>query len=54
METKKDLEKGIFTSYSEYPTSTGYVLNNVQDAIAFNNFHEAIHTGVMMGIRKFV
>jgi hypothetical protein len=27
---------------------------SVEDALAFNNFHEGTHLGVMMGIRKFL
>lgn len=52
--TKEDYENGIFKSYTEYPTSTGFVLKSAVGAITFNNFHEGIHIGVMMNIRKFV
>jgi hypothetical protein len=53
-QTKKDLDNNIFTKFQEYPTSTGFVLQNVADAMNFNNFHEGIHLGVIMSIRKFV
>lgn len=52
--TKEDYEKGIFKNYQEYPTSTGFVLKNVEDAIAFNNFHEGLHIGILMSLRKLV
>lgn len=49
---KEDFEKGVFKNYTEYPTSTGFVLKNVDGAISFNNFHEALHIGIMMSLRK--
>ncbi|POY39766.1 DinB family protein [Flavobacterium alvei] len=52
--TKEDYENGIFKNYTEYPTSTGFVLNSVQDALNFNNFHEGLHIGILMSIRKLV
>jgi hypothetical protein len=42
--------KDIFTNFTEYP-STGYVLTSAQDAMTFNNFHEGIHLGVILGLR---
>ena len=52
--TKEDYDNGIFKNFNEYPTSTGFVLNNVEDAMAFNNFHEGLHIGILMSIRKLV
>lgn len=52
--TKEDYEKGIFKNFQEYPTSTGFVLKNVEDAIAFNNFHEGLHVGILMSLKKFI
>ncbi|RED24690.1 DinB family protein [Flavobacterium cutihirudinis] len=49
-----DFDKGIFTTYTEYTTSMGYTLKNIEGALEFNNFHEGLHTGVVMSIRKFV
>ena len=53
-QTKEDCDNGIFKNYQEYPTSTGFVLKNVEDAMVFNNFHEGLHIGIMMSLRKFV
>jgi hypothetical protein len=52
--TKEDFENGIFKNFQEYPTSTGFILKDVLDAIALNNFHEGLHLGVMMSLRKLV
>lgn len=49
-----DYNNGIFVNYNEYPTSTGFILKNAVGAIEFNNFHEGLHLGVLMSIRKFV
>jgi hypothetical protein len=52
--TKEDYDNGIFKNFNEYPTSTGFILNNVEDAMAFNNFHEGLHIGILMSLRKLV
>ncbi len=52
--TKSDFESGLFVDYNEYTTSMGFTLRHVQGALDFNNYHEGIHTGVIMAIRKLV
>lgn len=52
--TKNDFESGLFVDYNEYTTSMGFTLKNVQDALDFNNYHEGIHTGIAMTLRKLV
>ena len=51
---EEDYNNGIFTEYTSYPTSTGFVLNSIDSAIAFNNMHESLHLGVIMSLRKLV
>ena len=51
---KEDFEAGIFENYNEYPTSTGFVLSAIENAIPFNNFHEGIHYGIIRSIKKFL
>ena len=50
----EDYEAGIFKEYTEYETSTGFVLSSFEHAVAFNNLHEGIHLGVIMAMRKLV
>lgn len=52
--TKKDYQDGQFKTYQEYNTSTGFNLKSAEEAMEFNNFHEALHLGFMMNIRKFI
>ncbi|AXT61594.1 DinB family protein [Aquimarina sp. AD10] len=52
--TEEDLAAGIFKNYNEYETSTGFVLKSVQDALNFNNFHEGIHLGYILALKKAV
>ncbi|GAA4275143.1 DinB family protein [Aquimarina gracilis] len=51
-QTEKDLEAGLFKNFNEYPTSTGFVLKSLDDAMNFNNFHEGIHLGYMLALKK--
>lgn len=51
---EEDFNAGIFENYKEYPTSTGFVLTSIENAIPFNNFHEGIHYGIIRSIKKFL
>lgn len=51
---KEDFEGGIFTEYTEYETSTGFVISSFEDAVTFNNLHEGMHLGIIMAMRKLV
>jgi glutamyl/glutaminyl-tRNA synthetase len=53
-QTEIDIENNLFQNFNEYPTSTGFVLKTNQDSMSFNNFHEGLHIGVIMAIRKLV
>ena len=49
---KNDYKKGKFKNYKEYPTSYGFTLNSIEDAIKFNNVHEALYFGYIMAMKK--
>jgi len=49
-----DYHAGKFQQFDSYTTSAGVTLRDIEDAIAFNNFHEGIHAGVMMSMSKLI
>lgn len=51
---EEDFNAGIFEKYTEYPTSTGFVLDSIENAIPFNNLHEGLHLGTIMALKKLV
>jgi hypothetical protein len=50
--TEDDYRNGIFTTYNARKSELGFDLSSVEDAIAFNNYHEGIHLGIMLQMRK--
>jgi hypothetical protein len=52
--TRKDYHDHLFQKYQSYTTSTGIVLNNAEDALLFNCFHEGIHLGIILSLKKLV
>ena len=52
--TKNDVASELFVNFHEYTTSLGNTIRNLEEALHFNNYHEGLHTGVIMSIRKFV
>ncbi len=51
---KEDYKKNIFKAYNTYPTSANVTLFNISDAIEFNNFHEGIHLGYILALKRLV
>lgn len=49
-----DYRAGIFKTYQEYTTSVAITLNDIDEAIAFNNLHEGIHLGIILSLKKLV
>lgn len=52
--TEVAYNKDDFKSFKTYTTSQGFSLNNVEDAIGFSNFHEGMHLGIIIAIKKIV
>lgn len=48
----KDYNKGLFKNYNDYTVSTKSTLTNVEEALEFNNFHEGIHLGYILALKK--
>lgn len=53
-QSKSDYEKGIFKGFKPYMTTPKVELNSVEDAIAFNAFHEGLHLGTIMALLRAV
>ncbi len=51
---EKNYNAGVFKEYHTYNTSTGYVLDSIETAVPFNNFHEGLHLGTIMALKKLV
>lgn len=52
--TEEDYEKGLFKSYDSYTTSVNITLDSVEDAIAFNIYHEGLHLGAILSLFKMI
>lgn len=52
--TREDWNDSLFTNYKEYTVTTKTTLTTAKEAIEFNNFHEGIHLGVILQLKKFV
>jgi len=47
-----DFNNGLFKNYNKYTVSTKSTLTNVEEALEFNNFHEGIHLGYILALKK--
>ena len=52
--TETDFNNGVFVTFNKRMTGTGFHLGSLKDAFEFNNYHEGLHLGFMINIRKFV
>ncbi|WP_025762155.1 DinB family protein [Dyadobacter tibetensis] len=51
---EEDLGRDRFVTYSSLTTSTGFTMTSLPEAIQFNNYHEALHLGQMLSMKRFV
>lgn len=54
MQLERDYKNGLFKKYKEYTTSLNVNIVNIDFAIAFNNYHEGIHLGIILGLLKLI
>ena|SRR5690606_801326 len=52
--TQCDFTAGLFKSYNNFTTMSGMELTNAATAMEFNNYHEGVHTGIIMNLRKLI
>jgi len=53
-QSEVDFENATFKNYQEFTTMSGFTVKSAKEAMAFNYYHEGLHTGIMMQIRKFI
>lgn len=53
-QTKEDFANDIFDEFMEFTTMSGFNVKTAKGAMEFNNYHEGLHTGIMMQIKKFI
>lgn len=51
---EKDYNNNLFTVYTTYKTSVNITLKNIDEAIAFNAYHEGIHLGIILQLLKLI
>ena len=49
-----DYNKKIFGNYTSWTTPYGVAINSIEDVIKFLPFHEGLHTGSILALKKFV
>ena len=52
--TETDFYKGEFNIFNERTTSMGFHLGSLEEALEYNNYHEGLHLGFMINIKKFI
>lgn len=51
---EKDYDEKIFSNYTPWSTRFGVEIASIDDALAFLPFHEGLHVGYVMALRKVV
>ena len=50
--TKEDYDNKIFQNFHQHTVMTKNTLTNVLEAIEFNNFHEGVHLGYILALKR--
>ncbi len=53
-ELKSDYRKDFFTNYTTFTTRYGVEVTSIDDAINFLPFHEGLHAGAIIALKKLV
>jgi hypothetical protein len=51
---EEDLEQNMFANYPAWTTRYGVELSSIEDAVQFLLFHEGLHIGYIMALRRAV
>ncbi|MFS2190255.1 DinB family protein [Mucilaginibacter sp. Mucisp84] len=51
---EEDYQMGIFSNYQPMTTRYGVTLSNIEEAIRFLPFHDGLHTGYIMALKRAV
>lgn len=51
---EQNYNAGVFQNYKEYSVATGDIIKNIDQAIQFNFYHEGLHLGYIMSLKKFL
>jgi hypothetical protein len=51
---ERDCQKNVFENFTPWTTRSGFPINSINDALIYLHFHEGMHTGVIMSMKKLV
>ena len=51
---QQDYEQGLWTTYTAWSTRYGLELTSIDEALNFLQFHEGLHAGYILAIKKIV
>ncbi|MBU2525891.1 MAG: DinB family protein [Bacteroidetes bacterium] len=53
-QVQPDFEVGKFERYETFTARSGFEIDTLEKAVLFNNYHEGIHLGYVLCLKKFV
>lgn len=51
---EKDFQQDAFDAFVPWTTRLGLNLNSINDALVYMHFHEGLHTGIILSMKKIV